>query len=296
MLEIKNLSKTYSNGVKAIDQVNLTLDHGMFGLLGPNGAGKSSLMRTIATLQQPDKGSIAFDGIDILKNPQDLRLKLGYLPQDFDVYPRISAMDLLNHMAILKGLGNKKERKKAVEGLLYQTNLFKDRKKAVSSFSGGMKQRFGIAQALLGDPELIIVDEPTAGLDPEERNRFHNLLSDIGENKVVILSTHIVDDIEELCSDLAIIVDGAIQVQGRPLDLTNQLVGKIWKKIIVKTDIKKAKEDFQVISTKLKAGMTLIHALSDEDLTANGFKNVTPDLEDVYFSTLFNSKKFAHKE
>ncbi|HHL31881.1 MAG TPA: ABC transporter ATP-binding protein, partial [Oceanospirillales bacterium] len=210
MLEIKNLSKTYNNGVKAIDGVNLRLKHGMFGLLGPNGAGKSSLMRTIATLQQPDTGSIFFDGIDVLNNPQDLRLKLGYLPQDFDVYPRISALDLLDHMAILKGLNNKSERKKAVEGLLYQTNLYDDRKKTVSSFSGGMRQRFGIAQALLGDPELIIVDEPTAGLDPEERNRFHNLLSDIGENKVVILSTHIVDDVEELCSDFAILANGAI--------------------------------------------------------------------------------------
>lgn len=296
MLKITNLSKTYSNSVKAIDNINLTLENGMFGLLGPNGAGKSSLMRTIATLQQPDSGSITFDGIDVLNNPQDLRLKLGYLPQDFDVYPRISALDLLDHMAILKGLNNKHERKKAVEGLLYQTNLFNDRKKAVSTFSGGMKQRFGIAQALLGNPELIIVDEPTAGLDPEERNRFHNLLSDIGQNKVVILSTHIVDDVEELCSDLAILVDGAIQVQGKPHDLINQLVNNIWKKAIAKNDVDSAKEDFQVISTKLKAGNTQIHVLSNEDLTAKGFEKVTPDLEDVYFSTLFNSKKFAHKE
>ncbi|MCF6318021.1 MAG: ABC transporter ATP-binding protein [Proteobacteria bacterium] len=294
MLEIKNLSKTYSNGVKAIDQVNLNLEHGMFGLLGPNGAGKSSLMRTIATLQQPDTGSIIFDGINVLKNPQDLRLKLGYLPQDFDVYPRISALDLLGHMAILKGLNNKKERKKAVEGLLYQTNLWDDRKKAVSSFSGGMKQRFGIAQALLGDPQLIIVDEPTAGLDPEERNRFHNLLSDIGENKVVILSTHIVDDVEELCSDFAILADGALQVQGKPHELTAKLDGKIWKKAIAKADVADFKEKYQVISTKLKAGQTLIHVLSDDDLSAQGFATVIPDMEDVYFSTLFNCKKFAH--
>jgi len=294
MLEIKNLSKTYNNGVKAIDQVNLKLEHGMFGLLGPNGAGKSSLMRTIATLQQPDTGSIVFDGIDVLKNPQDLRLKLGYLPQDFDVYPRISALDLLNHMAVLKGLNNKTERKKAVEGLLYQTNLWDVRKKAVSSFSGGMKQRFGIAQALLGDPQLIIVDEPTAGLDPEERNRFHNLLSDIGENKIVLLSTHIVDDVEELCSDFAILADGAIQVQGKPHELTIELNDKVWKKIIGKNELDDARNQYQVISTKLKAGQTLIHVLSDDDLSIKGFEKVIPDMEDVYFSTLFNCKKFSH--
>ena len=293
MLTIKNLSKTYSNGVKAIDNVNLKLDKGMFGLLGPNGAGKSSLMRTIATLQQPDSGSIIFDGIDALKNPQDLRLKLGYLPQDFDVYPRISAIDLLEHMAVLKGLNNKKDRKKAIEGLLYQTNLWDARKKAVSSFSGGMKQRFGIAQALLGDPQLIIVDEPTAGLDPEERNRFHNLLSDIGENKVVILSTHIVDDVEELCSDFAILADGAIQVQGKPQDLTVQLTDKVWKKVIKKSQLDEFKQKFQVISTKLKAGKTLIHVLSDDDLSLQEFEKIIPDLENVYFSTLFNCKKFA---
>lgn len=293
MLKIKNLSKTYANGVKAINNVNLTLEHGMFGLLGPNGAGKSSLMRTIATLQQPDDGSIQFNDINILKNPQDLRLQLGYLPQDFDVYPRISALDLLDHMATLKGLNNKKERKKAVEGLLYQTNLWDDRKKAVSSYSGGMKQRFGIAQALLGDPQLIIVDEPTAGLDPEERNRFHNLLSDIGENKVVILSTHIVDDVEELCSDFAILADGAIQVLGTPKELTVQLNNKVWKKVVAKTDVDSARDSYQVISTKLKAGETLIHVLSDNDLSSEGFEAVVPDLEDVYFSTLFNCKKFA---
>ncbi len=266
----------------------------MFGLLGPNGAGKSSLMRTIATLQQPDTGSVVFDGIDVVKNPEQMRLKLGYLPQDFDVYPRVSAIDLLDHMAVLKGLNNKKERKKAVEGLLYQTNLYHDRKKAVSSFSGGMKQRFGIAQALLGNPELIIVDEPTAGLDPEERNRFHNLLSDIGENKVVILSTHIVDDVEELCSDFAILANGAIQVQGKPRELRSQLNDRIWKKAVPKEAVDEANEKYQVISTKLKAGETLIHVLSDKDLINDGFEPTTPDLEDVYFSTLFNCKKFSH--
>lgn len=293
MLQIKNLCKTYANGVKAIDNVSLTLEHGMFGLLGPNGAGKSSLMRTLATLQQPDAGSIFFDDINVLKNPQQLRLKLGYLPQDFDVYPRISAQDLLEHMAILKGLNDKKQRKQAVEGLLYQTNLYADRKKAVSSFSGGMKQRFGIAQALLGDPQLIIVDEPTAGLDPQERNRFHNLLSDIGENKVVILSTHIVDDVEELCSDFAILVDGAIQVLGTPKQLTAQLQTRIWKKVVAKNQVENARNTYQVISTKLKAGETLIHVLADDDLSSEGFVSVIPDLEDVYFSTLFNCKKFA---
>jgi ABC-type multidrug transport system ATPase subunit len=293
VLKIKNLSKTYSNGVKAIDDVNLTLENGMFGLLGPNGAGKSSLMRTIATLQQPDSGSITFDGIDVLNNPQNLRLKLGYLPQDFDVYPRVSALDLLDHMAVLKGLNNKKERKKAVEALLYQTNLYQDRKKAVSSFSGGMKQRFGIAQALLGDPELIIVDEPTAGLDPEERNRFHNLLSDIGESKVVILSTHIVDDVEELCENFAILANGTIQVQGHPAQLTSQLDGKVWKKTIEKKDLSATESKFNVISTKLKAGKTQVHVLSDENISDSDFEPVIADLEDVYFSTLFNTKKFG---
>ncbi len=292
MLKINNLSKTYSNGVKAINGVNLELNHGMFGLLGPNGAGKSSLMRTLATLQQPDTGSITFNEINVLTQPQDLRLKLGYLPQDFDVYPRISALDLLNHMAILKGINNKKNRQEAVDALLYQTNLYEDRKKAVSSFSGGMKQRFGIAQALLGDPQLIIVDEPTAGLDPQERNRFHNLLSDLGENKVVILSTHIVDDVEELCSEFAILANGSIQVIGNPHELTHQLDNRIWKKAIHKSDIDEASEKYQVISTKLKAGQTLIHVLSDADLSIDGFKAVVPDLEDVYFSTLYNSKKY----
>lgn len=289
MLKITNLSKTYSNGVKAINDVNLQLKHGMFGLLGPNGAGKSSLMRTLATLQQPDTGSITFNDINVLAQPQQLRLKLGYLPQDFDVYPRISALDLLNHMAILKGLNNKKDRQKAVDGLLYQTNLYEDRKKAVSSFSGGMKQRFGIAQALLGDPQLIIVDEPTAGLDPQERNRFHNLLSDLGENKTVILSTHIVDDVEELCSEFAILADGSIQVIGNPHELTAQLNQHIWKKTINKSEINELSENYRVISTKLKAGQTIVHVFSDVDLHAAGFDCVDPDLEDVYFSTLFKS-------
>lgn len=292
MLEIKGLSKTYSNGVKALDNVNLTIEKGMFGLLGPNGAGKSSLMRTIATLQQADEGSIVFDGIDVQNNPQALRQKLGYLPQDFDVYPRVSAYDLLEHMAILKGIDNKKVRKESVEGLLAQTNLWDARKKAVSTFSGGMRQRFGIAQALLGDPDLIIVDEPTAGLDPEERNRFHNLLSTVGENKVVILSTHIVDDVEELCSKLAVLAGGKILLAGEPSELVDTLTGKIWRKIINKAELSQHQESFKVISTRLKAGKTVVHVLADEQ-PEESFELLSADLEDVYFSTLFQSRLSA---
>ena len=292
MLQITNLCKTYSNGVKALDGVNLSIEKGMFGLLGPNGAGKSSLMRTIATLQQQDAGQILFNGIDTQKEPQKIRQLLGYLPQDFDVYPRISAYDLLDHMAVLKGLSHKATRCQAVESLLAQTNLWEARKKAVSSFSGGMRQRFGIAQALLGDPQLIIVDEPTAGLDPEERNRFHNLLSDIGENKVVILSTHIVDDVEELCSRLAVLAQGRILLSGTPKDLVQTLSGRIWRKLIEKRELEDYQAQFDIISTRLKAGKTVIHALSEQQPDA-GFESLSPDLEDVYFSTLFQSRKAA---
>lgn len=292
MLEIKNLSKTYSNGVKALDNVNLTIEPGMFGLLGPNGAGKSSLMRTISTLQQADEGSIVFNGINVQSDPFEIRRQLGYLPQDFDVYPRISAYDLLDHMAVLKGLSNKKSRIESVEGLLAQTNLWDARKKAVSTFSGGMKQRFGIAQALLGDPQLIIVDEPTAGLDPEERNRFHNLLSDIGQNKVVILSTHIVDDVEELCSKLAVLAGGKIQLVGQPSELVETLSGCIWRKIIHKEELADYQSRFDVISTRLKAGQTVVHVIDDSQ-PEETFEQLTPDLEDVYFSTLFKSRKVA---
>lgn len=292
MLKISDLSKTYDKDVKALNSVSLTVPKGMFGLLGPNGAGKSSLMRTIATLQQADSGSIVFDGIDVSKQPQLLRSRLGYLPQDFDVYPRISAYDLLDHLAILKGVDNKKQRKESVEGLLAQTNLWDVRKKAVSNFSGGMKQRFGIAQALIGDPDLIIVDEPTAGLDPEERNRFHNLLASIGENKVVILSTHIVDDVEELCSNMAVLAAGKIQLVGDPMDVVDKLQGKVWHKFIAKEELQLHHDKFDVISTRLKAGKTLIHVLSDEQ-PSESFEQLTPDLEDVYFSILFNSRKVA---
>jgi ABC-type multidrug transport system ATPase subunit len=292
MLQVTNLCKTYSNGVKALDGVSLSIEKGMFGLLGPNGAGKSSLMRTIATLQQQDSGQILFNGIDTQKQPQKIRQVLGYLPQDFDVYPRISAYDLLDHMAVLKGLSHKKSRREAVESLLAQTNLWDARKKAVSSFSGGMRQRFGIAQALLGDPQLIIVDEPTAGLDPEERNRFHNLLSDIGENKVVILSTHIVDDVEELCSRLAVLAQGRILLSGTPKDLIETLSGRIWRKLIEKRELDDYQAQFDIISTRLKAGKTVIHALAEQQ-PDDGFESLSPDLEDVYFSTLFQSRKAA---
>ena len=284
MLTIKGLSKTYDNGVKALDNVSLTIPKGMFGLLGPNGAGKSSLMRTIATLQDADSGSISFDGIDVLKDPQALRERLGYLPQDFGVYPRISAYELLDHLAILKGLKNSAERKEAVEGLLAQTNLYQHRKNAVSGFSGGMRQRFGIAQALLGDPELLIVDEPTAGLDPEERNRFHNLLVALGEEKAIILSTHIVDDVSELCPEMAVLASGKIILQGNPIELTNQLNGQVWRKAVAQHDVAAIEQEFKVISKRLFAGKTIVHVIDDN--APQGFEPAPTNLEDVYFSTL----------
>ena len=285
MLTISNLSKTYPNGVEALKNVNLEIPAGMYGLLGPNGAGKSTLMRTIATLQQPDSGSINLDGLDVLARPGDLRKRLGYLPQDFGVYPRISAVDMMDHMAVLKGFTNKKERKDIVETLLRQTNLYDVRKKALSGFSGGMRQRFGIAQALIGDPKLIIVDEPTAGLDPEERNRFLNLLSDIGEHKVVILSTHIVDDVTNLCPNMAIINKGRIVSEGRPADLIRSLGGSIWTKTVDRGDVDEHKARHTVISSHLYAGRYRLHVLSDTD-PGDGFASQQPNLEDVYFSTL----------
>ena len=284
MLTIKNLSKTYDNGVAALDQVNLHIPKGMFGLLGPNGAGKSSLMRTIATLQTADSGSIDFDGIDVLNNPQALRQRLGYLPQDFDVYPRVSAYELLNHLAILKGVNNKAERKEAVEGLLAQTNLYQHKKNAVSGFSGGMRQRFGIAQALLGNPDLLIVDEPTAGLDPEERNRFHNLLVSLGEEKAIILSTHIVEDVSELCPNMAVLAAGKIALQGNPIELTEQLNGQIWRKTIVQSELDEIEQNYQVISKRLFAGQTIVHIMADT--APFGFEKAPANLEDVYFSTI----------
>ncbi|HJV42832.1 ABC transporter ATP-binding protein [Caulobacter sp.] len=292
MLIIENLTHVYGNGVRALDEVSLTIPRGMFGLLGPNGAGKSTLMRTIATLQAPTSGHIRFDDIDVLKNPESLRRTLGYLPQDFGVYPRVSAYDMLDHMAVLKGISQAKARKETVEHLLNQVNLWNVRKKAIAGFSGGMRQRFGIAQALIGDPRLIIVDEPTAGLDPEERNRFLNLLAEIGENVVVILSTHIVEDVSDLCPAMAIICDGAIVREGAPLDLVGQLKGRIWKKIIDKSELEAAKAQHKVISTRLLAGRTVIHILSDDN-PGDGFTSVEGGLEDVYFSTLSTTRRAA---
>lgn len=285
MLSIQGLSKTYRNGVRALDNVTLNIPNGMFGLLGPNGAGKSTLMRTIATLQTADKGSIKFGEIDVFKQPTALRARLGYLPQDFGVYPRISARAMLDHLAILKGISNAKERKRVVETLLEQTNLTKVAKKSVASYSGGMRQRFGIAQALIGDPQLIIVDEPTAGLDPEERNRFHNLLSEIGENVVVILSTHIVEDVADLCRNMAIMNRGRIAALGEPRALVSELAGKVWRKEISKDDLAAHRAQHRVISARLAAGRTVIHVLADAQ-PGGGFEPVAPTLEDVYFATI----------
>ncbi|MEM7552038.1 MAG: ABC transporter ATP-binding protein [Bacteroidota bacterium] len=286
-LTITNLSKTYPNGVKALDNVSLTIDNGMFGLLGANGAGKSSLMRTISSLQAPTQGTITFNETDIIEQPQFIRNQLGYLPQEFGVYPKVSAERLLDHMAVLKGIVNKSDRKEQVTALLQQVNLYQHRKKTVYSFSGGMRQRFGIAQALLANPQLIIADEPTAGLDPEERNRFLNLLSEIGENVVVILSTHIVEDVRDLCKNMAILFKGQIVSKGNPAELIKNLDGKIWNKIVKKDDVPAHKNAFRVISSRLVSGETQIRVLSDR-LPAHGFELVQPSLEDLYFTTISN--------
>ncbi|WP_448659591.1 ABC transporter ATP-binding protein [Sphingomonas sp. CJ99] len=292
MLELNNVTHIYANGTRALDGVTLSIPKGMFGLLGPNGAGKSTLMRTIATLQSPTSGSITFGDIDVLKQPEALRRTLGYLPQDFGVYPRVSAYDMLDHMAVLKGVANARERKETVETLLNQTNLWKFRKKAIAGFSGGMRQRFGIAQALIGNPELIIVDEPTAGLDPEERNRFLNLLAEIGENVVIILSTHIVEDVADLCPRMAVLADGRIQLEGAPLDLIDRSRGTIWAKTIDRAALDDYKTRHEVISTRLFAGRTIIHILSPGD-PGDGFTPVSGGLEDVYFSTLARTRRAA---
>ena len=292
MLVIKNLVHVYANGTRALDDVNLTIPNGMYGLLGPNGAGKSSLMRTIATLQTPSSGEIQFDDIDVIRQPEQLRRTLGYLPQDFGVYPRVSAYDMLDHMAVLKGIADRKARKETVETLLNQVNLWNVRKKAIAGFSGGMRQRFGIAQALIGNPRLIIVDEPTAGLDPEERNRFLNLLAEIGENVVVILSTHIVEDVADLCPRMAVLANGRIQLEGAPLDLMKQMSGRVWKKTIDKEDLEVARVRHEVISTRLFAGRTVIHVLADQQ-PGEGFEPTSGGLEDVYFSTLAASRRPA---
>jgi ABC-type multidrug transport system ATPase subunit len=285
-LVISNLNKTYTNGVQALKDVNLTINQGMFGLLGPNGAGKSSLMRTIATLQEPDSGSIALGDINVLKQKDEIRKTLGYLPQEFGVYPKVDAYTLLNHLAVLKGITNSGERKSVVEALLQKTNLWDARKKNLGGYSGGMKQRFGIAQALLANPKLIIVDEPTAGLEPAERNRFLNLLSELGENTVVILSTHIVEDVKELCSDMAIFNKGEVLFKGSPDEALSQITGKVWQKHINKIELTEYKQNFKVISEKLIGGNPIIHVLSDTNPDGT-FTAITGDLEDVYFSKIF---------
>ena len=292
MLSIKNLTHVYANGTRALDDINLEIPRGMFGLLGPNGAGKSTLMRTISTLQSPTSGDIQFGTIDVIKEPELLRRTLGYLPQDFGVYPRVSAYDMLDHMAILKGISGRKERKDTVETLLNQVNLWGVRKKAIAGFSGGMRQRFGIAQALIGNPRLIIVDEPTAGLDPEERNRFLNLLAEIGENVVIILSTHIVEDVADLCPRMAVLAGGRIQLEGAPLELINSLNGRVWRKLIDKDALEDHRAQFEVISTRLFAGRTIIHVQSENNPGA-GFEPVSGNLEDVYFSTLSASRRVS---
>ncbi len=285
-LTINNLSKTYANGVHALKDVSLTLSNGMFGLLGPNGAGKSSLMRTIATLQEADSGSALLDDLDVLKNKTQVRQLLGYLPQEFGVYPRISAERMLDHIAQLKGVGNAGERKDLVLGLLEKVNLFKDRKKHLGTYSGGMKQRFGIAQALIGAPKLIIVDEPTAGLDPAERNRFYNLLSQLGENTIVILSTHIVEDVSTLCSKFAIICLGEVLYSGDPETAVKELEGKIYTKAISQSEIGYYRDVHNVISTQLKSGKLHIRILDGDSQPNNGFIPAAPNLEDVYFSNI----------
>ncbi|HEY5046553.1 MAG TPA: ABC transporter ATP-binding protein [Rhizomicrobium sp.] len=292
MLTIEHLTHVYPGGVKALDDVSLEIGPGMFGLLGPNGAGKSTLMRNVATLQTPTSGTIRFGDIDVIKEPEKLRRLLGYLPQDFGVYPRVSAYDMLDHMAVLKGVTGRGERRDTVEALLSQTNLWSLRKKAIAGFSGGMRQRFGIAQALIGRPALLIVDEPTAGLDPEERNRFLNLLAEVGESIIVILSTHIVEDVSELCSLMAIIADGRIVALGAPSDLTAKLENRIWRKIVAKSELDRHREKYAVILTRLLGGQTMIHIVSDSN-PGDGFAPVDAGLEDLYFATLASNRRAA---
>ena len=294
MLHLKGIEHVYPNGTRALDGVTISIGKGMFGLLGPNGSGKSSLMRTIATLQTPTAGDIKFGDIDVLRQPDRLRATLGYLPQDFGVYPRVSAYDMLDHMASLKGVVSAADRRATVETLLVQTNLWSVRTKAIAGFSGGMRQRFGIAQALIGNPELIIVDEPTAGLDPEERNRFYNLLVEIGENVVVILSTHIVEDVVDLCPRMAVLAAGRIQLEGSPSELIANTRGNIWAKTIARDKLDEIKAAHEVISTRLFAGRTIVHVLSDLD-PGDGFSPVEGGLEDVYLSALARARRAAKK-
>lgn len=284
-LRIENLSKTYPNGTRALDAISMEIPCGMYGLLGPNGAGKSTLMRTIATLQEPDSGSIRLGELDVLREKDEVRRRLGYLPQEFGVYPRVSAQDMLDHLAILKGIGNRTQRREVVETMLERVNLYQHRRKALNGFSGGMKQRFGIAQALLANPQLVIVDEPTAGLDPGERNRFYNLLAEIGEQVIVILSTHIVQDVKELCTQMAIINEGRLLFAGSPQAAEDKLAGRVWQKSLNKQELPEHQQQFRVISTKLVAGRPLIHIISDTP-PGQGFEKVTPDLEDVFFAEI----------
>ncbi|MEM7380595.1 MAG: ABC transporter ATP-binding protein [Bacteroidota bacterium] len=289
-LEIKNLSKTYPNGVKALKNVSLTINKGMFGLLGQNGAGKSTLMRSIATLQNPESGEIHFNGIDVLKNPEELRKLLGYLPQEFGVYPNATAKELLLHIADMKGLTQPGERKDQVDALLQRVNLYAVKDKKLGGYSGGMKQRFGIAQALLANPQLIIVDEPTAGLDPMERNRFYNLLSELGENSVVILSTHIVEDVSTLCNDMAIIGDGEVLLTGSPSDIETSLNGMVWEKQIDKSEYSSYLQKHKVISNHFHLGKMLVTVVAD-DMPDGGFYKKPPELEDAYFNLLYDRQK-----
>jgi ABC-type multidrug transport system ATPase subunit len=292
MLSIANLSHTYENGTRALDSVTLDIPRGMFGLLGPNGAGKSSLMRCLATLQVPTAGTIVFEGFDVQAEPARLRAMLGYLPQDFGVYPRVSAYEMLDHLAVLKGVAGRGERRETVEALLLQVNLWDVRKKAIAGFSGGMRQRFGIAQALIANPRLIIVDEPTAGLDPEERNRFNNLLAEIGESVVVILSTHIVDDVTDLCSRMAILVGGRIVRSGTPSALIAELRGRVWSGAVEKAELAACRERLDVIATRLRGGRPVVHVLADA-APGPAFEPVEAGLEDVYFSTLHADRSAA---
>ncbi len=284
-LVIENLCKQYANGVQALDNVSMRISPGMFGLLGPNGAGKSTLMRTLATLQDADSGTAKLGDLDVLRQKDEVRQLLGYLPQEFGVYPRVSALELLDHLAVLKGLTQKAQRREVVEAMLVRVNLYEHRKKAVASFSGGMRQRFGIAQALLGNPKLLIVDEPTAGLDPGERNRFYNLLSEVGENIIVILSTHIVQDVKELCTQMAIIDRGRVLLNCSPAEAEQELKGKVWAKSLSKQELVETQARFKVISTKLIAGRPLVHVLHDHH-PGEGFEPAQPDLEDVFFARL----------
>ena len=286
-LNIDNISKTYPNGVQALKNVSIEIGNGIFGLLGPNGAGKSTLMRTISALQDADSGTIMLGDIDVEKDKQGLREMLGYLPQEFGVYPKVSAIDLLDHMAVMKGITDTKRRKEQVDSLLYQVNLWESKDQKLGTFSGGMKQRFGIAQALLGDPKIIIVDEPTAGLDPMQRNRFHNLLSEIGENVVVILSTHIVDDVSDLCNDMAIILNGELKLAGKPLELIKKLDEKVWQGLVEKDVAESLKDDERLISSRLYMGKVKVRLLSNVE-PINGFTLNEPEIEDLYFATINN--------